>query len=173
MRVHAPARTSAPGRSLESISSAITAWTGSTSGFLLAVVVVLVWAVSGPFFGFSETWQLVINTGTTIVTFLMVFLIQRAQNKDAMALQLKVNELVAATQGASNRLIAIENLTEHELHVLRVFYGKLAEMAKNDQDVAQSHSVEEARERHLRKRHEPRSGQPSGPATGTAPGTTK
>ena len=154
MRVHAPARTSSSGRFLESMSSDITAWTGSTSGFVLAVVIVLAWAVSGPFFGFSETWQLVINTGTTIVTFLMVFLIQRAQNKDAIALQLKVNELVAATQGASNRLIAIENLTEHDLQVLRIFYAKLAEMARADQDVAQTHSVEEARERHLRK-HKP------------------
>ncbi|MFN7984308.1 MAG: low affinity iron permease family protein [Vicinamibacterales bacterium] len=164
MRVTAPARSSSS-RLLESISSDITAWTGSTSGFVLAVAVVLAWAISGPFFGFSETWQLVINTGTTIVTFLMVFLIQRAQNKDALALQLKVNEIVAATLGASNRLIAIENLTEHDLHVLRVYYAKLAEMARADSDVAQSHSVEEARERHQRKRQRRRA--PSQTSTST------
>ena len=100
---------------------------------------------------YSDTWQLVINTGTTIATFLMVFLIQRAQNKDAMALQLKMNELVAATLGASNRLIAVEDLTEDELRVLHGFYGQLAEMAKREHGLARSHSVEEARARHESK----------------------
>ena len=153
MSTHVPERRPAGSVGLlESASSAITAWTGSTPAFVLALAVVLAWAVSGPYFAFSETWQLVINTGTTIVTFLMVFLIQRAQNKDALALQLKLNELVAATLGASNRLIAVENLSEHELHVLHTFYGQLAEMARADQDLAQSHSVEEARNRHVQKR---------------------
>ena len=107
-----------------------TDWSGSTAAFLLAVLVILAWLVTGPVFGFSDTWQLVINTGTTIVTFLMVFLIQRAQNKDSQALHLKLNELVAATKGASNRLINVEGLTEEELKVLHEHYGKLVELAK-------------------------------------------
>ena len=87
------------GNVLERFSSAATRWTGSTSAFILAAGTILVWAVTGPFFHFSDTWQLVINTGTTIVTFLMVFLIQRTQNKDSLATQLKLNELVAAWKG--------------------------------------------------------------------------
>src|SRR4051794_31844947 len=85
-----------------------TDWSGSSAAFALAVLVIVLWLVTGPLFGFSDTWQLVINTGTTIVTFLMVFLIQRSQNKDAHAMHLKLNELVAALKGASNRLINAE-----------------------------------------------------------------
>ena len=151
---------------LEGASSAIARWTGSTQAFLLAACVVAVWAATGPVFGFSETWQLVINTGTTIVTFLMVFLIQRAQNKEALALQLKMNELVAATHGASNRLIAVEDLTEDELRLLHGFYGRLAEMAKREHDLAQSHSVEEAQARHDSKT-QARSGSPRRKARGS------
>ena len=102
----------------ERISTAVTRWTGSTPAFALAVLTILVWGVTGPFFGYSDTWQLVINTGTTIVTFLMVFLIQRSQNKDSHAVQLKLNELVAAVDGASNRLIDVEDLSEHEVELL-------------------------------------------------------
>src|ERR1700730_3926165 len=104
-------------------------WTGSTSAFIVAVTVILIWLVTGPIFRFSDTWQLVINTGTTIVTFLMVFLIQRAQNKDALAVQLKLNEIVAALEGASNRLISVEDLTNEELRVLRAHYQLLARRA--------------------------------------------
>ena len=100
------------GRLLETMSLWSTQWTGSSSAFSLAVLVILIWLVTGPPFGFSNTWQLVINTGTTIVTFLMVFLIQRGQNKDALAIQLKLNEIVAALQDASNRLINIEDLDD-------------------------------------------------------------
>ena len=139
------------GRSLEALSSTVTRWTGSSTAFAVAFGVVVVWALTGPLFGFSDTWQLVINTGTTIVTFLMVFLIQRAQNKDAMAIQLKLNELVAAVNGASNRLIDIEDLTEDELQTLHSYYSKLSRLAKNDSNIAQSHSVEEARSRHKQK----------------------
>src|SRR6201990_1747453 len=88
---------------------------GSRWAFLRAGLVIVVWAVTGPVFHFSDTWQLVINTGTTIVTFLMVFLIQRAQNKDSRAMQLKLNEIVAAMEGASNRLINVEDLSEEEI----------------------------------------------------------
>src|ERR1041384_2649865 len=99
--------------------------TGSFWAFCVAVLVVAVWAVTGPFFDFSATWQLVINTGTTIVTFLMVFLIQHAQNKENLALHLKLNELIAATRGASNRLIDVEDLTDHELEILYDRYRRL------------------------------------------------
>ena len=106
------------GETLEKLSLAATQWAGSSWAFGVAAGVILVWGLTGPIFGFSDTWQLVINTGTTIVTFLMVFLIQRAQNKESKAIHLKLNELVAATQGASNHLIDVENLTEEEIEVL-------------------------------------------------------
>src|ERR1700704_1625061 len=99
---------------------------------MVALLVVRAWAASGPVFGFSDTWQLVINTGTTIVTFLMVFLIQRAQNKDALAIQLKLNEIVAAVKGASNRLTSVEALPEDELQPLHRHYQRLGAMAKAD-----------------------------------------
>jgi low affinity Fe/Cu permease len=137
---------------VERLSTTITRWTGSTSAFALACAVIVVWVVTGPIFGFSDTWQLVINTGTTIVTFLMVFLIQRAQNKDAMAIQLKLNELVAAIDGASNRLIDVEDLSEEELVALHRFYAQLVRMAKKDNTLTASHSVEEAEARHAAKR---------------------
>jgi low affinity Fe/Cu permease len=135
----------------EQFSGAITRWTGSTMAFVLACLVIVGWAVTGPLFDYSDTWQLVINTGTTIVTFLMVFLIQRSQNKEAMAVQLKLDEIVAAMQGASNRLIDVEDLAEDELATLQAHFRKLASMAKQDADVSASHSVEEAEERHQRK----------------------
>jgi low affinity Fe/Cu permease len=137
---------------IERMSTTVTRWTGSTSAFALACAVILVWVVTGPIFHFSDTWQLVINTGTTIVTFLMVFLIQRAQNKDALAIQLKLNELVAAIDGASNRLIDVEDLSEEELVALHRYYAQLVRMAKKDSTLTASHSVEEADARHAAKR---------------------
>ena len=137
---------------LSRFATAATHWTGSTSAFLIACLVIITWLVTGPMFRFSDTWQLIINTGTTIITFLMVFLIQRAQNRDALAVQLKLNEIVAALEGASNRLISSEDLSEEELKVLRIHYQRLAEMAKNDVDVRETHSVEEAEARHALKR---------------------
>ena len=139
-------------RTLESFSEAVTAWTGSNVGIGTAVLILVVWAISGPIFRFSDTWQLVINTGTTIVTFLMVFLIQRSQNKESLAIQLKLNELVAALQGASNRLIDVEGLSEDELQVLKKHYHKLANLAAHDYELGKSHSVEEAEHRHEMKR---------------------
>jgi low affinity Fe/Cu permease len=120
--------------------------------------VIVIWAVTGPIFRFSDTWQLVINTGTTIVTFLMVFLIQRTQNKDALAIHLKLNEIVAALEGASNRLIDVEDLTEDEVQLLHEHYQKLVAMAKSDMKLTVSHSIEEAQERHLRKHGKKRAG---------------
>ena len=132
-------------------ATAVTQWAGSTVGFIAAALVIVVWAVTGPFFHFSDTWQLVINTGTTIVTFLMVFLIQRSQNKDSLAIQLKLNELVAAMAGASNRLISVEDLSEQELHVLHIHFQRLAEMARKEEHISESHSIEEAEARHAFK----------------------
>jgi low affinity Fe/Cu permease len=151
---HAPlVPRSALGRRLEAWSRAATDWTGSSWAFGVAALVILVWLVTGPLFHFSDTWQLVINTGTTVVTFLMVFLIQRTQNKDALAVHLKLNELVAAIHGASNRLIDVEDLSEADLAKLHRYYRHLAQMAKRDMDLGQSHSVEEAEALHHRKRH--------------------
>src|SRR5688572_6342038 len=100
------------------ISNNITQWTGSSMAFGIAAALILLWIITGPIFNFSDTWQLVINTGTTIITFLMVFLIQKAQNKDSKAIQLKLNELIAASRHASNRMVDIEDLDEAELDVL-------------------------------------------------------
>lgn len=137
----------------ERFSERVTRITGSTPAFTAALAIILMWAVLGPVFHYSDTWQLVINTGTTIVTFLMVFLIQRTQNKDALAIHLKLNELVAAIQGASNRLIEVEDLSEHELMVLRRHYRELVRLARAETDLGLSHSVEEARHRHAGKEH--------------------
>ena len=154
-RAHAPRRT-AIGRALEQFSLLLTDWVGTSWAFGAALVVVLVWACTGPLFGFSDTWQLVINTGTTIVTFLMVFLIQRAQNKDSRAIHLKLNEIVAAVQGASNRLINVEDLTEDEVRLLHRYYARLVALARETGDLTRSHSIEEAAARHAMKliRHE-------------------
>jgi low affinity Fe/Cu permease len=135
----------------ERAALAITRAAGSARAFALAVGVVVVWGLTGPVFGFSDTWQLVINTGTTIVTFLMVFLIQQSQNKDSLAIQLKLNELVAALDGASNRLIHVEGLSAHDLQILQAHYQRLAAMAKESADLGESHSIDEAERRHRRK----------------------
>jgi len=136
---------------LEGLAHRATEWTGGSWGFGVALATIVVWGVTGPIFGFSDTWQLVINTGTTIITFLMVFLIQRSQNKDARAVHLKLNEIVAALQGASNRLINVEDLTETEIRLLHGHYQRLVTMAKRDLSLTVSHSVEEADERHRAK----------------------
>jgi low affinity Fe/Cu permease len=136
----------------ERISTSATAWTGSTPALVAAISMLFLWLLTGPAFHFSDTWQLVMNTITSIITFIMVFLIQRTQNKDSLALQLKLNELVAAMHGASNRLIDVEELSEDELKVLHRYYQRLTEMAKTDEDLGKSHSVEEAQQRHKVKR---------------------
>ncbi|GAB4034851.1 low affinity iron permease family protein [Spirosoma gilvum] len=128
----------------ERFSSSVAKATGSSVAFILALASVVVWAALGPFFDFSENWQLVINTGTTIITFLMVFVIQKAQNKESLSVQLKLNELIAATKGASNRLVASENLSEEELEILYKHYCAMADLTKKTSDLRKSHSVEEA-----------------------------
>jgi low affinity Fe/Cu permease len=139
------------GGRLGGLSAAVSHWTGSSSAFACALGVIIIWAAIGPFVGYSDTWQLIINTGTTIITFLMVFLLQRAQNKDALAIQLKLDELVAAMKGASNRLIDVESLSEQELETLHRFYAELSALAKRDGDLSKSHSIDEARTIHAKK----------------------
>lgn len=136
---------------LERMSRKATEWMGSSLAFALALGTIIVWGVTGPLFDYSNTWQLVINTGTTIITFLMVFLLQRSQNKDSAAIHLKLNELVAALPGSSNRLISSEDLTEEEVRILREHYRKLVELAKKDEDFTKAHSIEEAEAEHERK----------------------
>ena len=113
-----------------SFSKWISRWTGSPLAFGLAIGTILVWAISGPLFGFSDTWQLVINTGTTIVTFLMVFLIQNTQNRDGAAVQVKLDELLRTTSGAHNALLDLEELDEDELREITKEYEEIAERAR-------------------------------------------
>ncbi|GAA4409742.1 hypothetical protein GCM10023187_33440 [Nibrella viscosa] len=128
----------------ERFASGVAKATGTSTACILALLAVIIWAITGPLFGYSESWQLVINTGTTIVTFLMVFVIQKAQNKESKSVQLKLNELIAATKGASNRLVAAENLTDEELDILYKHYCTMANLTQKASDLRKSHSVEEA-----------------------------
>lgn len=128
----------------ETMATKITCWTGSSPAFGTAFAVIIIWGVTGPIFKYSDTWQLVINTGTTIITFLMVFLIQKSQNKDSKAIQLKLNELIAASRHASNRMVDIEDLTEAELDVLHKYYQRLSDISEQDNDIHLSHSIDAA-----------------------------
>ena len=138
----------------ESFSNWATTFTGSSYAFIGAVVIVVLWAVTGPIFKYSETWQLVINTGTTIITFLMVFLIQKAQNKDGKAIQLKLNELIAASKQASNRMVDIEDLTEKELDQLHDYFVKIAELSKQEENIHKCYSIDAAVKKHKNKYQE-------------------
>ena len=135
----------------EQFSKMVTKATGKPLAFLTAFLVIVIWAFLGPFFDFSDTWQLVINTGTTIITFLMVFVIQQSQNKDTLAIQLKLNELIASSKTASNRLVDIEDLSEQELDKLKKFYIKLSELAAQEDNTLGSHSIDEAHQKHKAK----------------------
>lgn len=132
----------------ERFSNWATHATGSSAAFILATSTVVVWAVSGPIFDYSETWQLVINTGTTIITFLMVFLIQKSQNKDSRAIHLKLNELIASHEGTSNRMVSLEDLSEAELDQLAKFYAHIAKLALEESDLTCTHSIDAAQENH-------------------------
>jgi len=136
----------------QKMSNKVTKATGSPIAFIIALTVIIVWGITGPLFGFSDTWQLVINTGTTIITFLMVFIIQQSQNKETTAIQLKLNELIACNERASNRLVDIEDLSEEELNRIKKFYIKLSELAEKENDVSSSHSLNEAENLHLLKK---------------------
>lgn len=136
----------------ERLASKVTQATGSTAAILIAFCTVIVWGLTGPFFHYSETWQLVINTGTTIITFLMVFLIQKSQNKESLAVQLKLNELVAAHEYASNRLVDVENMTEEELKVIQKYYSHLKTITAKEESLLETHSIDEAGKRHELKK---------------------
>lgn len=135
----------------ERFSNWATMATGSSAAFIIAISVILIWIVTGPIFKYSDTWQLIINTGTTIITFLMVFLIQKSQNKDSKAIHLKLNELLASHQGASNRMVDIENLTEKELDQLHKYYVRLSDLAEKEDDLTCTHSIDAADDNHLSK----------------------
>ncbi len=135
----------------EKFSSVVTKAAGKPFAFIMAVLVIASWIITGPIFHYSDSWQLVINTGTTIITFLMVFVIQQTQNKESVALQLKLNELIAATSTASNRLIDVEDISAEELETLKKFYVKLSELAKREADIHRTHSIDEAKDSHHRK----------------------
>jgi low affinity Fe/Cu permease len=125
--------------------------TGSSAAFIIAIATILVWLLAGPFFHYSDTWQLIINTGTTIITFLMVFLIQKSQNKDSKAIHLKLNEILASHEGTSNRMVDIEDLTERELDHLHKFYRQLSDLAEKEDDILCTHSIDAAGDNHQRK----------------------
>jgi low affinity Fe/Cu permease len=130
----------------ERFSEWATMATGSSAAFIIAVAVIIIWAVTGPVAKYSQTWQLIINTGTTIITFLMVFLIQKSQNKDSKAIHLKLNELIASHEGTSNRMVDIENLTEKELDHLHKFYVQISKLAEAEDDLTCTHSIDAAEE---------------------------
>jgi low affinity Fe/Cu permease len=136
----------------QKMANKVTKATGSPIAFIIALTVIIIWGITGPLFGFSDTWQLVINTGTTNITFLMVFIIQQSQNKETTAIQLKLNELIASNERASNRLVDIEDLTEEELDRIKKFYIKLSDLAEKENDMSSSHSLNEAENLHLLKK---------------------
>ena len=129
---------------VEKLSTGVTRAAGTNSAFMFAFLAVILWAACGPVFHYSEAWQMVINTGTTIITFLMVFLIQKSQNKDSLAIQLKLNELIAAHEFASNRLVNVENMTEEEMKIIQKYYTQLSRLTKSEENLQTSHSIDEA-----------------------------
>lgn len=140
-------------------SSKVTQAAGSPVAFISAFLLILIWAVAGPIFDFSDSWQLIINSGTTIMTFLMVFIIQQSQNKDTKALHLKLNELIACNGNASNRLIDIEDLTTEEIDVLKKFYIKLSKLAATEKNIHATHSLDEAMVNHHGKVRQSKKGE--------------
>lgn len=126
----------------ERIAASVTKFIGSTIAFIIALFIIVSWAASGPYFDFSDRWVMFIHIVTTVITFLIVFLLQKAQNKDSMAIQLKLNELVAANALASNRLVNIENITDEEMKVIQKYYAQLSEFVKGEENSQQAHSID-------------------------------
>jgi low affinity Fe/Cu permease len=162
MSRHLPSPTKSPpaagivrraNRLLERFSHRVTDWVGSSWAFGLALLVIVIWAATGPIFNYNETWQLIINTGTTIVTFLMVFLIQRSQNKESLAVEIKLNELLAAQQGASNELINAEDMSEEEIRNLHKEFSVLSRQLQAAADEGGRHSIGEAHQA-IRRMHQ-------------------
>src|SRR6202790_4241732 len=137
---------------IEKWSSKITQGAGSTIALVFAFMLVLIWSLSGLIFHYTEHWALVMGTGSSLITFLMVFLIQKSQNKHSLSIQLKLNELVAANELASNRLVNVEGMTEEELMVIQKYYSRLGEFAKKQDNLQQSHSIDEVHEKHTIKK---------------------
>jgi low affinity Fe/Cu permease len=144
-------KTKSPVSLFNKFSSKIASIAGTSIVFTIAFSLVIIWLITGPVFHFSDTWLLVINTGSGVITFLMVFIIQQAQNKDTLAIQLKLNELIAATKGASNRILNIEDLTDQELRVLKQFYGKLSELSEKEESPGSAHSIDETKKSNTQK----------------------
>jgi len=139
-------------RKIENLASSLIKATGSNIALFLAFGIVLIWVAGGLFFHFSENWKSDIGTVSSIITILMVFLIQKSQNKDSLAIQLKLNELVAAHELASNRLVNVEGMTEEELKVIQKYYSKLSDFAKSQESLTQSHAIDEVHHEHAIKK---------------------
>jgi low affinity Fe/Cu permease len=138
-------------KKIEILTSSVAKATGSNIAVVLALLIVFVWACVGPFFHFSEKWTNVIGILSSVITILMVFLIQKSQNKDSLAIQLKLNELVAAHEQASNRLVNVEGMSEEELKVIQKYYSRLSDFAKTQESLTQSHSIDESHQEHTIK----------------------
>jgi low affinity Fe/Cu permease len=137
---------------VENAASRIVRFAGRTSTVVIVFVLVLGWGISGFFLDFSERWQMIIGTVSSVITILMVFLILKSQNKDSLSIQLKLNELVAANETASNRLVNVEGMNEEELKIIQKYYSKLGEFAKKQESLQQSHSIDEVHHEHSIKK---------------------
>jgi low affinity Fe/Cu permease len=137
---------------IEKAASRVVLIAGRTSTVLIIFLLVICWAVSGFFLNFSSRWQMIIDIASSVITILMVFLILKSQNKDSLSIQLKLNELVAANERASNRLVNVEGMTEEELMVIQKYYSRLGEFAKKQDNLQQSHSIDEVHEEHTIKK---------------------
>ena len=137
---------------IEDIASTIIEVAGSTTMLVLAFLLVFVWTIFGFFLKFSEKWEMIIGTSSSVITILMVFLIQKSQNKHSLSIQLKLNELVAANAKASNRLVNVEGMTEEELKVIKKYYSKLGDFTQHQGNLQQSHSIDEIHREHTIKK---------------------
>jgi low affinity Fe/Cu permease len=154
-KLHFMEKSTSKANFFENLSAYATQATGSNAGFIIALCFVVLWASVGSSFDFSDTWKWFISIGTSMVTFLMVFLLQKSQNKDSLAIQLKLNELLAAHEQASNRLVNVEGMTEDEMKVIQKYYSQLSEVAKQENKMQQSHSIDGTHEfNHLKQEME-------------------
>jgi low affinity Fe/Cu permease len=138
--------------SIEKGASRVVLIAGKTSTVLIVLILVICWGISGFFLSFSSQWAMVIEIASSVITILMVFLILKSQNKDSLSIQLKLNELVAANESTSNRLVNVEGMTEGELMVIQKYYSRLSEFAKKEDNLQQSHSIDEVHEEHTIKK---------------------
>jgi len=139
-------------RAVESLATRMTNAAGNTYILLVVLTAVIAWAISGFYLHFSAQWEMIIGTASSVVTFIMVFLIQKSQNKHSLSIQLKLNELVAANQLASNRLVDVEGMSEDELKVIKKYYAKLSRFTGQEENPTQPHSIDESHEAHSIKK---------------------